>query len=74
MEATQEGHMDLVRFLLENQAGVHAQFQTGDTTLMYACIFGPDGKYLIGAIEGKSDEKGQHDAECKAESGEKSFR
>ncbi|KAJ8935953.1 hypothetical protein NQ314_012575 [Rhamnusium bicolor] len=37
MEAAQEGHLDLVRFLLENGANVHAQTQTGDTALTYAC-------------------------------------
>ncbi|XP_050507031.1 ankyrin repeat domain-containing protein 17-like isoform X3 [Diabrotica virgifera virgifera] len=37
MEAAQEGHLDLVRFLLENAANFHAQTQTGDTALTYAC-------------------------------------
>lgn len=37
MEAAQEGHKDLVRFLLERNANVHAQTQTGDTALTYAC-------------------------------------
>ncbi|CAH0553399.1 unnamed protein product [Brassicogethes aeneus] len=37
MEAAQEGHLDLVKFLLENGANVHAQTQTGDTALTYAC-------------------------------------
>ncbi|XP_068908725.1 ankyrin repeat domain-containing protein 17 isoform X12 [Tenebrio molitor] len=37
MEAAQEGHLDLVKFLLENEANVHAQTQTGDTALTYAC-------------------------------------
>lgn len=37
MEAAQEGHLDLVRFLLESTANVHAQTQTGDTALTYAC-------------------------------------
>lgn len=37
MEAAQEGHIELVRFLLENRANVHAQTQTGDTALAYAC-------------------------------------
>lgn len=37
MEAAQEGHIELVRFLLENRANVHAQTQTGDTALTYAC-------------------------------------
>lgn len=37
MEAAQEGHMELVKYLLENNAHVHAQTQTGDTALTYAC-------------------------------------
>lgn len=37
MEAAQEGHLDLVRYLLESGADVHAQTQTGDTALTYAC-------------------------------------
>lgn len=37
MEAAQEGHLDLVRYLLESNADVHAQTQTGDTALTYAC-------------------------------------
>lgn len=37
MEAAQEGHIDLVRYLLESNAHVHAQTQTGDTALTYAC-------------------------------------
>lgn len=37
MEAAQEGHTDLVRFLLENNANVHAVTQTGDTALTHAC-------------------------------------
>ncbi|CAG2063495.1 unnamed protein product, partial [Timema podura] len=37
MEASQEGHIDLVRYLLESNADVHAQTQTGDTALTYAC-------------------------------------
>lgn len=37
MEAAQEGHLDLVRYLLEVNADVHTQTQTGDTALTYAC-------------------------------------
>lgn len=37
MEAAQEGHHDLVKYLLANGASVHAQTQTGDTALTYAC-------------------------------------
>lgn len=37
MEAAQEGHQELVRYLLESAADVHAQTQTGDTALTYAC-------------------------------------
>ncbi|XP_030835495.1 ankyrin repeat domain-containing protein 17 isoform X5 [Strongylocentrotus purpuratus] len=37
MEAAQEGHVDLVKFLLSKGAIVHAQTATGDTALTYAC-------------------------------------
>ena len=37
MEAAQEGHLDLVKYLLENGALVNAQTGTGDTALTYAC-------------------------------------
>ncbi|KAF7285836.1 ankyrin repeat and KH domain-containing protein 1-like isoform X5 [Rhynchophorus ferrugineus] len=37
MEAAQEGHYDLVRFLLEFGANVNAVTQTNDTALTYAC-------------------------------------
>lgn len=37
MEAAQEGHLELVRYLLQAGANVHAQTQTGDTALAYAC-------------------------------------
>ncbi|BES92174.1 multiple ankyrin repeats single kh domain [Nesidiocoris tenuis] len=37
MEAAQEGHLELVRYLLEANADVNAQTQTGDTALTYAC-------------------------------------
>ena len=37
MEAAQEGHLDLVKYLLKQNANVHAQTGTGDTALTYAC-------------------------------------
>lgn len=37
MEASQEGHLELVRFLLEYGANVNAVTQTNDTALTYAC-------------------------------------
>ncbi|KAF7227943.1 ankyrin repeat and KH domain-containing protein 1 isoform X2 [Nothobranchius furzeri] len=37
MEAAQEGHLDLVRYLLTAGANVHATTATGDTALTYAC-------------------------------------
>ncbi|PVD39591.1 hypothetical protein C0Q70_02226 [Pomacea canaliculata] len=37
MEAAQEGHLDLVRYLLGAGANVHAQTGTCDTALTYAC-------------------------------------
>ncbi|XP_066501518.1 ankyrin repeat and KH domain-containing protein 1 isoform X2 [Hoplias malabaricus] len=37
MEAAQEGHLELVKYLLNNGANVHATTATGDTALTYAC-------------------------------------
>jgi FOG: Ankyrin repeat len=37
MEDAQEGHLELVKYLLENNVNVHAQTRTGDTALTYAC-------------------------------------
>ncbi|XP_076458680.1 ankyrin repeat and KH domain-containing protein 1-like isoform X4 [Babylonia areolata] len=37
MEASQEGHLDLVDFLLGEASNVHAQTGTNDTALTYAC-------------------------------------
>ncbi|KAG8579262.1 hypothetical protein GDO81_010781 [Engystomops pustulosus] len=37
MEAAQEGHLDLVKYLLSAGANVHAATATGDTALTYAC-------------------------------------
>lgn len=37
MEAAQEGHVELVRFLLEQGANVNATTATGDTPLSFAC-------------------------------------
>ncbi|XP_018026394.1 ankyrin repeat domain-containing protein 17 isoform X3 [Hyalella azteca] len=37
IEAAQEGHRDLVEFLLSKRANVNAQTSTGDTALTYAC-------------------------------------
>ncbi|XP_071107805.1 ankyrin repeat domain-containing protein 17-like isoform X5 [Haliotis cracherodii] len=37
MEAAQEGHLELVKYLLDHNANVHAQTGTGDTALTYAC-------------------------------------
>jgi len=37
MEAAQEGHLELVKYLLDQNANVTAQTQTGDTALTYAC-------------------------------------
>lgn len=37
MEAAQEGHLDLVTYLLECGADVHAQTTSADTALTYAC-------------------------------------
>ncbi|GAB1301586.1 Ankyrin repeat and KH domain-containing 1 [Apodemus speciosus] len=37
MEASQEGHLELVKYLLAAGANVHAATATGDTALTYAC-------------------------------------
>nr|XP_042120425.1 ankyrin repeat and KH domain-containing protein 1 isoform X8 [Peromyscus maniculatus bairdii] len=37
MEASQEGHLELVKYLLAAGANVHATTATGDTALTYAC-------------------------------------
>ncbi|XP_071954118.1 ankyrin repeat domain-containing protein 17-like [Antedon mediterranea] len=37
MEASQEGHVELVKYLLYQGANVHATTATGDTALTYAC-------------------------------------
>ena len=37
MEASQEGHLELVKYLLEARAEVNAQTSTGDTALSFAC-------------------------------------
>nr|XP_045363900.1 ankyrin repeat and KH domain-containing protein 1 isoform X6 [Camelus bactrianus] len=37
MEAPQEGHLELVKYLLAAGANVHATTATGDTALTYAC-------------------------------------
>ncbi|XP_063666817.1 ankyrin repeat and KH domain-containing protein 1 isoform X10 [Pan troglodytes] len=37
MEASQEGHLELVKYLLASGANVHATTATGDTALTYAC-------------------------------------
>ena len=37
MEAAQEGHLELTKYLLESNASVNAQSGTGDTALTYAC-------------------------------------
>ena len=40
MEASQEGHVNIVNFLLSRGAKVHAETSTGDTALTYACANG----------------------------------
>lgn len=37
MEASQEGHVCLVQYLLEHGANVHAQTPSADTALIFAC-------------------------------------
>lgn len=40
MEAAQEGHVDIVKFLIQRGASVHATTNTGDTALTFACASG----------------------------------
>ena len=40
MEAAQEGHVDIVKYVLERGANVHAETSTQDTALTYACANG----------------------------------
>ena len=40
MEAAQEGHIDIVQFLLNKGANIHAETNTMDTALTYACANG----------------------------------
>ena len=40
MEAAQEGHVDIVKFLIEKGANIHAETNTMDTALTYACANG----------------------------------
>lgn len=37
MEAAQEGHLELLRYLISQGANVNAKTATGDTALTYAC-------------------------------------
>lgn len=40
MEAAQEGNIDIVKFLIEKGANIHAETSTSDTALTYACANG----------------------------------
>lgn len=40
MEAAQEGHVDIVKFLIERGSNVHAETSTQDTALTYASANG----------------------------------
>lgn len=40
MEASQEGHVNIVRYLIERGANIHAETNTGDSALTYACANG----------------------------------
>ncbi len=40
MEASQEGHVNIVKFLVDKGALINAETNTGDTALTYACANG----------------------------------
>ena len=40
MEAAQEGHIDIVKYLINKGANIHAVTNTMDTALTYACANG----------------------------------
>ena len=40
MEAAQEGHINIVKYLIEKKANVRAVTNTGDSALTYACAHG----------------------------------
>ena len=40
MEAAQEGHVNIVKYLIERGACIHAVTNTGDSALTYACANG----------------------------------
>ncbi len=40
MEAAQEGHINIIRYLIERKANVKAITNTGDSALTYACAHG----------------------------------
>lgn len=40
MEAAQEGHLNIVRYLIQKGANIHSETSTGDSALTYACANG----------------------------------
>ena len=60
MEAAQEGHLDLVRYLLEANAHVNAVTGTGDTALTYAC---ENGHTEVADLLLKYNAKLEHESE-----------
>ena len=40
MEASQEGHVSIVRYLIQKGANIHGVTSTGDSALTYACANG----------------------------------
>ncbi len=40
MEAAQEGHVNIVKYLIEKGANIHGETNTGDSALTYACANG----------------------------------
>lgn len=60
MEASQEGHLQLVEFLLKASANVHHETSTGDTALTYAC---ENGHTAVAQLLVSRNAKLEHESE-----------
>ncbi|CAD5123429.1 DgyrCDS11779 [Dimorphilus gyrociliatus] len=60
MEASQEGHLQLVEFLLNASANVHHETSTGDTALTYAC---ENGHTAVAQLLVSRNAKLEHESE-----------